>query len=99
VDRGRPGSKHYLISDAHGIPLAVTLSGSHRSDITHLIPQAEAIPSIRGRRGRPARRPRNLFTDRGYDHDQYRHLLRDRGITARLGPLVRRSARDLCPQR
>jgi hypothetical protein len=31
--------------------------------------------------------------------DQYRRLLRDRGIAARLGPLVRRSARDLCPQR
>ena len=32
VDRGRPGSKHQLITDANGIPLAVTLTGGNRND-------------------------------------------------------------------
>jgi hypothetical protein len=27
VDRGRPGSKHHLITDAHGISLAVIRTG------------------------------------------------------------------------
>jgi transposase len=27
VDRARPGSKHHLITEAHGIPLAVSLTG------------------------------------------------------------------------
>jgi transposase len=84
VDRARPGSKHHLITDAHGIPLAVTLTGGHRHDVTQLIPLVEAIPPIRGRRGRPARRPRELFAGRGYDHDKYRRLLRARGITPRI---------------
>ena len=84
VDRGRPGSKHHLICDAGGIPLAVTLTGGNRNDVTQLIPLVDAISPIRGRRGRPRRRPRELFADRGYDHDFYRRQLRARGITPRI---------------
>ena len=84
VDRGRPGSKHHLICDAGGIPLAVSLTGGNRNDITQLIPLVDAVPPIRGRRGRPRRRPRELFADRGYDHDIYRRQLRQRGITPRI---------------
>ena len=69
VDPARPGSKYHLITEAHGIPLAVTLTGAHRHDVTQLIPLVDAIPPIRGRRGRPLRRPGELFADRGYDHD------------------------------
>jgi transposase len=83
VDRGRPGSKHHLICDAGGIPLAVTLTGGNRNDITQLIPLIDAVPPIRGRCGRPRRKPRELFADRGYDHDKYRRILRARGITPR----------------
>ncbi len=84
VDRGRPGSKHHLICHAGGIPLAVTLTGGNRNDITQLIPLIDAVPPVRGRRGRPRRKPRELFADRGYDHDKYRRLLRARGITPRI---------------
>ena len=31
--------------------------------------------------GKPRRRPRRIYADRGYDHDKYRHLVRARGIT------------------
>jgi DDE family transposase len=61
VDRDRPGSKHHLITDAHQFPLAVTLTGGHRHDVTQLIPLVEAIPPARGRNGaelRERRRPR-----------------------------------------
>src|SRR6185437_13247262 len=30
VDRGKTGSKHHLIVEAHGVPLAVTLTGGNR---------------------------------------------------------------------
>jgi transposase len=84
VNRGHPGSKHHLIVDAHGIPLAVTLTGGNRHDITQLLPLVDAVPPIRGLRGRPRRRPRQLFADRGYDYDSYRQRLRERGITPRI---------------
>lgn len=80
VDRARPGSKHHLIVDRHGTPLAVTLTGGNRHDVTQLLPLLDAIPSIRGLRGRPRRKPRRLYADRGYDFDKYRRLLWKRGI-------------------
>jgi IS5 family transposase len=68
-------AKHHLIVDAHGIPLAVTLTDGNRHDVTQLLPLLDAIPPIRGTRGRPRRKPRELFADRGYDFDKYRRQL------------------------
>ncbi|WTD39548.1 IS5 family transposase (plasmid) [Streptomyces sp. NBC_01643] len=84
VDRARPGSKHHLIVDRHGTPLVVSLTSGNRHDVTQLMPLLEAIPRIRGARGRPRHRPRRLFADRGYDYDKYRRLLRARGITPKI---------------
>jgi transposase len=80
VDRGRAGSKHHLLVDATGLPLAFSLTGGNRNDVTQLIPLIDAVPSVRGRVGRPRRRPQRLSADRGYDHDKYRRLLWQRGI-------------------
>lgn len=70
-----------MIVEAHGIPLAVTLTGGNRHDVTQLLPLLDAVPPIRGRRGRPRRKPCELFADRGYDFDKYRRLPRARGIS------------------
>jgi transposase len=80
VDRARPGSKHHIITDGQGIPLAVSLTGGNRNDVTQLLPLLDKIPAVAGVVGRPRRRPDMLFADRGYDHDKYRSLLRQRGI-------------------
>ncbi len=45
------------------------------------MPLIEAIPPVRGRRGRPRRRPDRVYADRGYDHDKYRKQVRAAGIT------------------
>ncbi|MGW6216733.1 IS5 family transposase [Streptomyces sp. NPDC055109] len=78
---GRPGPARQQDIDRHGIPLAVLLTRGKRHDVTQLIPLLDAIPPIRGLRGRPRRRPRQLFADRGYDYDTYRRLIPARGIT------------------
>jgi transposase len=80
VDRARPGSKHHIITDGQGIPLAVSLTGGNRNDVTQLLPLLDKIPTVAGVVGRPRRRPDILFADRGYDHDKYRRLLRQRSI-------------------
>ncbi|MET9686071.1 IS5 family transposase [Streptomyces coeruleorubidus] len=80
VDRARASSKHHLIVDRHGTPLAVTLTGGNRHDVTKLMPLLDSVPPIRGLRGRPRRKPRRLYADRGYDFDKYRRLLWKRGI-------------------
>jgi transposase len=82
VDRSRTGSKHHLLVDASGIPLAVALTGGNRHDITQLVAlldQLHARP-IRGKIGRPRQRPDRLLADRGYDFDKYRRILWSRGI-------------------
>ncbi|MFD8671185.1 IS5 family transposase [Streptomyces microflavus] len=90
VDRGRTGSKHHLITDGRGTPLAVILTGGNRNDVTQLMPLIDAIPPIRGRVGHPRRKPDSLFADRGYDRDIYRDQVRERRIVpaiARRGTL------------
>jgi hypothetical protein len=58
----------------------MVLTGGNRNDVIALTALVEAIPRVRGRRGRPRSRPASLYADRGYDHDKYRKLLRAEGI-------------------
>lgn len=58
----------------------MTLTGGNRHDVTQLMPLIEAIPPIRGKRGRPRRRPDMVFADRACDHDKYRKLVQGKGI-------------------
>ena len=84
VDRARNGSKHHLLVDATGIPLAWTLTGGNRHDVTQLVPLVERVPSVRGTVGRPRRRPERILADRGYDYDKHRRELRRRGIASEI---------------
>jgi transposase len=93
VGRGKTGSKHHVIVDAHGIPLATITTGGNRNDVTQLIPLIEAIPPIRGKRGQPLRRPKHLYADRGYDHETYRDQVRRFEIT----PHIARRASNTAP--
>jgi transposase len=62
------------------------LTGGNRNDVTQLMPLIDAVPPVRGKVGRPRRRPGSLLADRGYDHDKYRRLVRAKGIK----PLIAR---------
>ena len=84
VDRARNGSKHHLLVDASGIPLAWTLTGGNRHDVTQLIPLLDRVPPVRGKVGRPRRRPERVTADRGYDYDSHRRQLRQRGIKSEI---------------
>lgn len=68
------------MTDANGIPLAATVTGANAHDVTQLLPLIEAIPPVRGGRGRPRRRPCRLQGDRAYDSEPHREALRERGI-------------------
>src|SRR2546430_12380086 len=56
VDRARNGSKHHLLVDATGIPLAWTLTGGNRNDVTQLLPLVDPVPPVRGKLD-PRQRP------------------------------------------
>jgi transposase len=62
------------------VPLSCTLTGANRHDVTELLPAVDAIPPVRGKPGRPRRRPKRLYADRAYDSGPHRDELRRRGI-------------------
>jgi transposase len=80
VDRRKLGSKHHLVVDADGVPLATTLTAANRHDVTQLFPLIDAIPPIAGKPGAPLRKPQEVMGDRGYDSDPHRMQLSARGI-------------------
>ena len=57
------------------------LTGGNRHDSTQPIPLVDRVPPVRGKVGRPRRRPKRVTADRGYDYDNRRRELRRRGIT------------------
>ncbi|MBL1100580.1 hypothetical protein JK363_28715 [Streptomyces sp. 205] len=52
------------------------------------MPLLDAVWPVRGKLGRPRRKPRSVFAGRGYDHDVYR----DRVRTRRIVPVIARRA-------
>jgi transposase len=48
--------------------------------VTQLLPLIDAIPPVRGKYGRPIRRPLAVQGDRAYHSDPHRRELRKRGI-------------------
>jgi transposase len=84
VDRAGSGSKHLLITCGRGTPLAISLSGGNRNEISELIALNDAISPVRGRRGRLRRRPVKLLGDRAYHSRHARRQLRWRGIAAKI---------------
>jgi transposase len=80
VDRGRPGTKHTLMVDPSGVPLAIRTAGANASDHRQIIPLVLEFPEVGGKPGRPKELPDDLYADRGYDSEDTRELLRWLGI-------------------
>lgn len=78
VDRRKCGSKHHVITDAHGIPLAPILTAANRHDVTQLLPLIEKIPKVRGKPGAPQHKSQTVQGDRGYDSEPHRRALKKR---------------------
>ena len=79
VRSARHDSKHHIFLDANGVPVSVILTGTNRNDVTQLLPLVDAIPPIRGVRGRPLRKPQVIYVDGGYDSEPHRQRVRERG--------------------
>lgn len=80
TDRGKTGTKHTLMVDGNGVPLALHTSGANASDQKELIPIIVEFPRVKGRPGRPKEHPDAAYADRGYDNEWARLLLRWLGI-------------------
>ncbi len=80
TDRGKPGVKHHVVTDAGGVPLATPTTPANVPDVKEAVPAVEAIPPVKGKPGRPRQRPDELYGDRAYDSEPHRQEMRRRGI-------------------
>jgi transposase len=80
VDRRKEGTKHTLLVDRHGVPLAIRTAGANASDHRRIIPLIWESPEVGGKPGRPKELPDEAHTDRGYDSEGTRGPLRWPGI-------------------
>jgi transposase len=80
VDRRKKGSKHTLLVDRHGVPLAIRTAPANASDHRQIIPLVLDFPKVKGKPGRPKAMPDELYADRGYDSEATRWILAWLGI-------------------
>ncbi|WP_390834707.1 IS5 family transposase [Tautonia plasticadhaerens] len=83
VGRRKKGSKHFAVVDGGGKPLATRTTAANRPDVSELKGSVDAVPPVRGKRGRPRRRPDAMDADRGSDSKAHRRGLPRRGLTPR----------------
>jgi transposase len=84
TDRGKKGTKRHIAVDRNGLPLGVVISGANDHDSIHFEATIDAVPPVRGRVGRPRRRPHKVHADKAYDFQRCRRACRRRGITPRI---------------
>lgn len=85
VDRRKKGTKHTLMVNRSGVPLAIHTAGANASDHRQIIPLVLDFPHVGGKPGRPREAPADLYADRGYDSDGTRWLLVWLGIEPHIG--------------
>src|SRR6266511_413545 len=69
VDRRKMGSKHTLLVDRQGVPLALRTAPANASDHRQIIPRVLDFPKVTGTPGRPKELPAERYADRGYDSE------------------------------
>jgi transposase len=75
-------SKIHLVTDGHGRPLSMALTGGNINDTTMMIETLERIRVPRSGGGRPRTRPERVVADKGYPSRANRAYLARRGIRA-----------------
>lgn len=60
--------------------MVVKLTGANRHDVTQLLPLVDSIPAVKGKPGRPRKRPDRTLGDRAYHSAHHCQELKKRGI-------------------
>lgn len=64
--------------------MIAAISAANTPDAALVLPLLDALPAVRGRVGRPRRRPGKLHADKAYDQRQLRAQIAARGIKVRI---------------
>lgn len=84
MDRGKPGSKMHILSDAAGLPVVVGVSAGNTHDLHGLRPMVAGLQMKHDpERGR-YRQAGKLHADKAYDRPDLRRWLRSVGVIPRI---------------
>ena len=72
TDRSKSGSKHHVMTDAQGVPLAATVTAANVPEITQVFTTLDDMPPVGGKPGPKRQKPDRLQGDRGYDSEPVR---------------------------
>ncbi len=81
TDRGKPGTKRHLLTEARGIPTALVITGANRHDMTQLAALLDGTVIAP-----TPPEPAHLALDRGYDYDACREAAAAHGYTPHIPP-------------
>src|SRR5258707_9134103 len=76
TDRGKSGSKHHVLTDAQGIPLAATVTAANVNEVTQVFDVLTSMPPVGGKPGPNRENPDRLQGDAANDAEAVRQWLR-----------------------
>jgi len=95
TDRGKSGVKRSVLTEGHGVPIAVEIEGANRHDMKLTRP---TLVGIAVERPEPTEaKPQGMCLDKGYDYDEVRTTLKEFGFTAHIrsrGEEIKELARE-----
>jgi putative transposase len=82
TDRAKRGTKRVVITEAHGIPVGVSVAGANCNDFKLT---RETLEAILVKRPKPTTsHPQGLCVDKGFDYQEVREVAREFGFTLHL---------------
>jgi transposase len=82
TDRGKLGTKRSVLTEGHGIPLAVTIDGANRHDMK--LTESTLQGMVVERPPVTDENPQNMCLDKGYDYPQIHDLVAEWGYTSHI---------------
>lgn len=78
TDRGKLGTKRHLLTEGHGLPVGVVVTGANRNDMTQVEAVLDSMPVV------SFEAEQHLCADKGYDFDVVRSALSASGYVTHI---------------
>lgn len=78
TDRGKQGTKRHLLTEGHGLPVGLVVTGANRNDVTQVEAVLDARPVV------SFEAEQHLCADKGYDSNAVRSALSASGFVTHL---------------
>ncbi|GHO90185.1 hypothetical protein KSF_002330 [Reticulibacter mediterranei] len=91
TDRGKSGVKRSVLTEGHGVPIAVEVEGANRHDMK--LTRSTIMGIVVDRPEPTEEKQQGMCLDKGYDYQEVRDILHDFGFTAHRQLVDERAAR------